>query len=1238
MRRPPDKDGHQGMSERDVDSSNATLNAMFRGSRQKSWMTAPGAPVRPTPRAIISRPSDPPAALVQKAHTIPPSPAPSDEASPVVSRFAMNTISHDTNRRHIAISEVVDPNSITSQPSTGNETQNPSNTVCESTQAQAYERDSRREALLEILPPTDPDQLQSPVQLSDSPSSLTSHNPALPSSILLEQRPGAPTQTELQPLESPERSPPIPSSPSGSMSVNRPPPSTFLSQPQETQSRRDVARIYEESANGHPPSTVRNNLTLPVHQNQNPTQAYPYPCPGTSQASPGKRQRVQIPALPSLKPRVALINAHIESVGGTQNLNNALERPRFQLLTDACNCEDSFYVALHQLFCVWDTNHQEVTSIQGLPQPESLSLAFRILGQLIRDNNGLATNHQRWFSTFPSPLSDLMRTSEPYRRVILEVGIFLSRLASDWTTFSAHCVKRGYPPLVDELVTTLGLLSPILQGVVFTATRRNLGIVDDVFGAAMEKFFLQDRQDHRDLAARYNTGRPPSEKEVRERNNELIERYIKLHQQQRSRRSLPGLPPTQSPTPSLANNGNPQVVNGRTTPMMSQPGPDHTRWQNGAPVNPQFGSQQPQLPPTRRTAKSSPNPNLVSGQQVNMNSPNPNLIGRSSSVLGQQATPSPILMQGLSVNSPVQQNFQWPTPVLRSNAGQSRPQNVLLPNQSCRSFQLPSQIVAGPNLMNTNTTGQQTQQTQLQHQNLQQRAAYQQLQLATHHQYPQQQQGEQYNASQQEQHQHPQQQVHQILNLDRMAQLRHGSNPGRRSHQRTRSRNNTDVPNARQPTPNPNFHMQLQQAQLGSEVTRGEVANQVQQSQGKELLSRPLVPPYGFVHPQQQTNPDLTALHQAHIRSPRLVAFDASPGISNDEPSHRFYQAVKSFCLGPSKIPTGAALTTFEFVVPETEYPLIAKDKWQGTDRLPVREFKRGTLQYRLRSVKSKRDATKCPTPDWVISDTVWPDPIFVEVNNKMLEVRRKIHHGKDLPIDITRFILAPGGMNKINVAIPKVRKTPKDASYFIAVEVIEILQHQQIKDMCLKDQRIPEVETLAAIKKSLSGPFGDDDIAMVVSDLSIDLADPFTARIFDIPVRGRSCLHRECFDLETFLQTRNSKPRRPGQPCMIDVWKCPLCGKDARPYSLLIDDFLTSVRHALEKQHNLDIKAILVSADSSWRVKPQPEPSHKRKATKEPYDDFSSDEDGKGKQQAMVSMRNSAQPQQATEIIDLDD
>jgi len=202
-----------------------------------------------------------------------------------------------------------------------------------------------------------------------------------------------------------------------------------------------------------------------------------------------------------------------------------------------------------------------------------------------------------------------------------------------------------------------------------------------------------------------------------------------------------------------------------------------------------------------------------------------------------------------------------------------------------------------------------------------------------------------------------------------------------------------------------------------------------------------------------------------------------------------------------------------------------------------------------------------------------------------------------------------------------------KEYGWFLAVETIEILQHNQILEICHQN-RIPATLTLNKIKKSLAGPSGDDDeIAMVTSDLSIDLADPFMSRIFEIPVRGSSCLHRECFDLETFLLTRNSKPKRQDQPSMIDVWKCPLCGNDSRPYSLQIDDFLVSVRATLAEQGNLDVKGILIGADGQWRPKEDLKRSHP-----DDDDDDSTDDD------LGIVAANRAGSKRPVEVISLDD
>jgi hypothetical protein len=224
-----------------------------------------------------------------------------------------------------------------------------------------------------------------------------------------------------------------------------------------------------------------------------------------------------------------------------------------------------------------------------------------------------------------------------------------------------------------------------------------------------------------------------------------------------------------------------------------------------------------------------------------------------------------------------------------------------------------------------------------------------------------------------------------------------------------------------------------------------------------------------------------------------------------------------------------------------------------------------------------------------------------MQLNDNTLTLKRKQHHHKDQPVEIGSYVRP--GENTLRLNVPFAKTTQPNSMAFIAVEVVETLGHNSIHGLpnLSVDSGIPSAETRATIQKRLAGSSRDGDnvdeeIAMVVSDLTVNLADPFSYRIFTIPVRGKDCTHLECFDLETWLETRPTKKHCvcgeklanctycPREPSLIDKWKCPICQNDARPYSLRIDGFLLEVREALGAQDLLNTKGIVVSADGSWQ------------------------------------------------------
>lgn len=224
----------------------------------------------------------------------------------------------------------------------------------------------------------------------------------------------------------------------------------------------------------------------------------------------------------------------------------------------------------------------------------------------------------------------------------------------------------------------------------------------------------------------------------------------------------------------------------------------------------------------------------------------------------------------------------------------------------------------------------------------------------------------------------------------------------------------------------------------------------------------------------------------------------------------------------------------------------------------------------------------------WVVADTVWPESLFLELNGRMLEMRRPLHHKKYLPVDLTAFLRS--GTNELKAIINRISTNTAPYNYALAVEAVGVISHSTLLTNLENEQSISAETTKASIQKSLAGTStdatdDDDDLAIVSTSMTIKLFDPFSgSRIFSTPVRGKCCPHKDCFDLETFLS--QCKRDRPGMPTVVDCWRCPLCRGDVRPSELVKDEWLVGVRAELDRMWQLDTRAIVVEADGSWKVK----------------------------------------------------
>jgi hypothetical protein len=387
----------------------------------------------------------------------------------------------------------------------------------------------------------------------------------------------------------------------------------------------------------------------------------------------------------------------------------------------------------------------------------------------------------------------------------------------------------------------------------------------------------------------------------------------------------------------------------------------------------------------------------------------------------------------------------------------------------------------------------------------------------------------------------------------------------------------SDHPSGAQPRPRgrPHLHPISAQEILPSQP-RGQAAPTAQSAQSRGQVQQqegrvPLLPPPGWIQAQQrQPNPARFSLHQAHLRSPILKAHTI------DSP---LYQFVQDFIKTPAPLLNAhRAVEKWTFTLDlETIKCIAATESGPASDQRLI-DAQSKTL--RLRCIKWPD--TELPSEHvWASTDTSWIPHSYLTLNGTPLQQRKKVYHGKDLPIDITSLVKE--GPNLLEMTVMAQSKDLSYQKYLVAIESLGIVSHDSLRHHCLTQSRLPADQVLADIKRKLSGTGEDDDFAIVESNLTIGLFDPFSAsKICDIPVRSKACLHNDCFDLETFLVTR----RRHGDASVADAWRCPICNADARPQHLVVDGFIQDVKTRLESQGLGETRHIVIQQDGTWKPK----------------------------------------------------
>ncbi|KAK2593695.1 hypothetical protein QQS21_008603 [Conoideocrella luteorostrata] len=353
--------------------------------------------------------------------------------------------------------------------------------------------------------------------------------------------------------------------------------------------------------------------------------------------------------------------------------------------------------------------------------------------------------------------------------------------------------------------------------------------------------------------------------------------------------------------------------------------------------------------------------------------------------------------------------------------------------------------------------------------------------------------------------------------------------------------------------------------------------------------NQPMEPQQGFsTTPLAQTEYPQTPYDWKSVQFGLHLVRSRSPSRFNPQGAGtRYYQFFDRFAVEPTRLSPQMGLQSFEFMVTEVE--LSRKSQLIKDEGVRTHHVRQGDLRYRLRLSRLSQNDERDDTKKWSTYPSVWPAEIYIIFNGVPVFPRRRQHFHHDLPIELTELLQI--GVNTIKISLPRYPKVARKQSvYHLAVEVIVTADHASTLSMVHNSQKISSHQTRQEIQKRLQ-PASSDDIIVEDDSLCLSLCDPFSASLFQTPVRGLSCKHIECFDLETWLQTRRGKPSQsPTEPSLVDGWKCPICNEDARPPNIRIDEFFLEVLKTLFESHRGQTRSIKATLDGSWTANEEPD------------------------------------------------
>ncbi|ATY59570.1 Zinc finger domain-containing MIZ-type [Cordyceps militaris] len=135
--------------------------------------------------------------------------------------------------------------------------------------------------------------------------------------------------------------------------------------------------------------------------------------------------------------------------------------------------------------------------------------------------------------------------------------------------------------------------------------------------------------------------------------------------------------------------------------------------------------------------------------------------------------------------------------------------------------------------------------------------------------------------------------------------------------------------------------------------------------------------------------------------------------------------------------------------------------------------------------------------------------------------------------------------------------------------------------------RRIPKDSVIAELNQKAQDP----DVVATSSVLSLKC--PLSYMRLDVPCRGMSCSHIQCFDATSYLQLQEQGPQ----------WLCPICNKSTPYDQLAVDEYVQDILDNTPKA----LEGVTIEPNGRWLLKAE-EPESNNFPSEEFFDDDDDD------------------------------